>query len=232
MIKVIVGNNEMMNILEKMYTREENIEMSEHLINFGFVFNEFTLVWEKIYTYKIKLIKGDEGYTFSVKKIFELKDHTHKHEIINFRLEDFLINIIQAMKKLKGKKPSEMMNREIIHETWAADVLPIIMFMFYVIHNSKNKTVIEMGTTTKKYKSPELRKYNPPKNKVYNLIDVVRKYERHINKNKHHITCEYGEVKGHFRHLKNGKTIYVKPYSKGKNKDGISKDRIYKLGGV
>lgn len=234
MNKVIVSTKEMIPLLKNTYTIEETSKYFEHLLVNGFVFNEFTLVWTGFYIYKVKITDTDDkGHIFHIKRIWEMNDGTHKHNEIDFELHEYLDNIGTAMKKLKGRSVQSMMvNRDLMEETWAADVLPVIMFMMYVLHKSINREIVEIETTTKKYKPLEQRKYNPPKNKTYKLIDVVRKYERHINKNKRHITCDYWEVKGHFRHLKNGKTIYVKPYSKGKNKDGISKDRIYKLGGV
>lgn len=234
MNKIIVSHDEMMPLLKNTYSVEETGKYFEHILKNGFIFNEFTLVWTGFYTYKVKLTETeDRGYIFHVKRIWSLNDGTHLHNEIDFELQDYLENIGWAMRELKGRSVRSMMvNQDLMKETWSADVLPVMMFMLYVLHNSFNREVVEMGATTKRYKDPKERKYNPYKNKVYKLIDVVRKYERHINKNKKHVTCDYWEVKGHFRHYKNGKVVYVKPYSKGKNKNGIAEDRIYKLGGV
>lgn len=234
MNKIILAHDEMISLLKNTYSLEETEKYFEHILKNGFIFNEFSLLWTGFYIYKVKLIEtADRGYKFHVKKIWTTNDGFHRHNEIDFELHEYLENLGNAMKKLKGRTVKSMMaNQDLMEETWSADVLPIMMFMMYVIHNSINRTVVEVEATTKKYKAPEERKYNPPKNKVYKLIDVVRKYERHINKNKKHITCEYWEVKGHFRHYKSGKVVWVKPHSKGKNKEGSVEDRVYKLGGV
>ena len=234
MVKIVVAHDEMLPLLKNTYTQEETFEYFKHILENGFVFNEFTLVWTGYYIYKVKLIETeDKGYTFHVKRIWKMNDGTHKHNEIDFEIQDYLENIGWAMKELKDRTVRSMMvNQDLMKETWSADVLPVMMFMMYVLHNSINREVIEAGVTTRQYKPMKERKYNPPKNKVYKLIDVVRKYEKHINKNKRHMNCDYWEVKGHFRHYKSGKVVWVKPHSKGKNKEGVAEDRVYKLGGV
>ena len=145
---------------------------------------------------------------------------------------DYLSNLYSTLDELQklGKSAIEMYDTELMDNTWAADVLPAMVFMQYAIMKAMNREIVEMGVTQKRYKPVAERNYKPSNNKEYKLFDVIRKYEKHINNIKRHMTCDYWEVKGHFRHYKNGKVTYVKPYSKGKNKEGRSvTDREYRL---
>lgn len=50
--------------------------------------------------------------------------------------------------------------------------------------------------------------------KIKNAEDLKRTMAKH-----HTITCELWGVKGHYRRYKSGKTVYIAPYTKGRNKD-------------
>ena len=132
-----------------------------------------------------------------------------EHETtINEFLEGLRESIEYEIKR-KGKK-------QVIFP--ADHVLAPMYFMRYCVKKAMNQEVVEVEKTTKKYKPMNERKENKPK-KEYKLFELIRKYQKHINKNRHNMTCDYWEVKGHFRHYKNGKVVYVKPFAKGKNKN-------------
>lgn len=59
------------------------------------------------------------------------------------------------------------------------------------------------------------------KKKVYLLDDIVEYVsEQYIENHGHHtINCPCWEVRGHYRHYKSGKTIFIPSYKKGKEKD-------------
>jgi hypothetical protein len=46
---------------------------------------------------------------------------------------------------------------------------------------------------------------------------------------KHIITCEHWSVKGHYRHYKNGKVVWISPHERGKNKDTKIQNKVYKI---
>ena len=61
-------------------------------------------------------------------------------------------------------------------------------------------------------------------NKKVFLLDEIVEYVHDNNllsKNKstHNIQCDCWGVRGHYRHYKNGKVVFVKEYKKGKNRD-------------
>ena len=51
-------------------------------------------------------------------------------------------------------------------------------------------------------------------------VHVPRSYERHT---------ESWEVRGYVRHYKSGKTVFVKPYTKGKKTEKPSEDKVYNV---
>lgn len=58
-------------------------------------------------------------------------------------------------------------------------------------------------------------------NKIY-LFDDIVKYisEKYIPENEHHsIQCPCWEVRGHYRHYKSGKVVFIQSYRKGKDRD-------------
>lgn len=231
MNRIRISTTEMLDLIKRQYDREEFVDIWIHIAKNGFIFNEYTLIWENTYTYKVKLeITEDKGYRVKIKKIWELKDRTHKHTLYDFSIDEYHENLTDGFLKLNGKSAVDIYlsgNKEIINDTWSADVLPVMTFMQYVVYETMYREPIEVEVTKRKYKPISERTYKPSSNKVYKLIDVVRKYEKHLNHAKKHMTCDCWEVKGHFRHYKNGKVVYVKPYSKGKGRSTV--DREYRL---
>lgn len=84
----------------------------------------------------------------------------------------------------------------------------------------------------KKTKSNSRHKKNNKKyekKEIYLLNELV---EYVSNSNSHHvITCECWTVRGHYRHYKNGKIVFIPSYNKGKYKNkNIEQDKVYTLG--
>lgn len=83
----------------------------------------------------------------------------------------------------------------------------------------KNKQILK-----RKMPTPEQKETIHSANKGYKSNPIVLKdisvqyvYEPHEQK-KYKRHCEAWGVRGHYRHLKNGKTIFIKPFIKGKGK--------------
>lgn len=74
-----------------------------------------------------------------------------------------------------------------------------------------------MEPTETERKNKKVKK-KPP---IYMLSDIIEYvHENGLNKEVLHkeINCPCWSVRGHYRHYKNGKTVFIKPYLKGKNK--------------
>lgn len=214
--------------------KEKIFEIWKHILMNGFIFNEFTLIVDgdnklgsvgsnlKI-TYKVK-VEGTESeqkfYIKIIRRNNEGLSETRKEETTITEFLDELNDVIRDCAK-KGIK--NYINWNVDRK--GVEIMPPMLFMQYAVEKAMNREIIEMQETTRRYKPIKERKESKQKQE-YKLFDVIRKYSKHINHNKHHIKQERWDVKGHFRHYKNGKVVYVKPYEKGK---GRKKEREYKL---
>lgn len=220
MPRIRLSMSETLEILKWNENIEEFAQIWMHINEKGFIFNEFTLIVEKERIYKVKIQGYGKEQKIIIKVIWrDFQDIAH-NKTIETKVEKFLEEIIQVIHENSIKEINEWdVNKDCV------DIMPVMFFMQYAVEKAMHREYKEMPITNKKYKPIEERKKNKPKQE-YKLFEVIRKYEKHINHNKHNITCERWDVKGHFRHYKNGKITYVKPYEKGK---GIKKEKEYKL---
>lgn len=197
-------------------------DINEHLKNYGFLFNEFRLYAGDSTLFKVENDKD----VFSIKCI-DLKEHVGEKFILSFFEYYELINDeIEKGDLIKRIEES----KEDIKETSLCKVLLLFDFVNYVIYKAMNQESILIEETKRRYtNSSGKRNSASKKDVVYSLTDCIRKYAKHINHCKHVFTCEHWEVRGHYRHYKSGKVVYVKPFEKGKNKDTKLKDKIYTL---
>lgn len=231
MVRIRISNADMLNLITKHSIVEpEAPDLLEHIYVHGFIFNEFTLIWENMYTYKVRIKGVLDKQNIHVKKIVRTKEGSCGHKVIDFTLESFLNNQAKYLKIMKNKTFKDV-TRQMVDDTWSADYIPVISFMLYALYNALHQEVINKEKTDRVYKkSSRTRKSNP---KVeYTLSEVITHYATHMNHTKHHITCPKWEVKGHPRHYKNGKVSWVRPYTKGANKGDIVKDRTYVLDNI
>ena len=231
MVRVRITNSEMLNLITK-YTLvdQEAPELLSHIYEHGFVFNEFTLIWEDMYTYKVKIDGVLDNQTIHVKKIIRSKEGCHGHKNIDFTLADYLNNLGKSLLDNKGKSIKDI-TMESVRETWSVDYIPVVSFMQYALYQAMHREIVHKDKTDKVYKkSSRKTKYTPKME--YTLNEVIVRYSEHINHSKHVITCPKWDVKGHPRHLKSGKITWVKPFTKGKDRNSTPADRTYKLSGI
>lgn len=76
---------------------------------------------------------------------------------------------------------------------------------------------------------------NKDRKNDYKYTKVVKKYSVFKNKEEkqhYQIQCPVWSVRGHYRHYKNGKVVFVNSYNKGKNRDKEEPEtKIYKIDG-
>ncbi len=215
--------------------KEITYEIWNHILMNGFIFNEFTLVIEpdamlamlgykgRKNTYKVKIKGVGEEQKIYIKEIWINEKGLARSENIETNIPNFLEEITEVIENCYELGIARFVDWDVNKPSVVT--FPPMMFMQYAVNKAMNREIIEMPTTEKRYKPISERK-NTKQKTEYKLFDVIRKYSQHINHNKHNITCERWEVKGHFRHYKNGKVVYVKPFEKGK---GRKKEREYKL---
>ena len=94
--------------------------------------------------------------------------------------------------------------------------------------NSINKYKDQLGEDWVLAKEPK-RKHKRSHKTESNITYLFNRHyiTNPITTHRKHKPCEYAfKVRGHYRHLKNGKKIWVREYTKGKGK---AKERTYKL---
>lgn len=99
----------------------------------------------------------------------------------------------------------------------------------YIMNTERNRIVKPKKKTKPVHINKTKRKSN---DKIYLLDDIVE----YVNENgfssfsseKHIINCPCWSVRGHYRHYKNGRVIFVKSYEKGKEKGKATpKEKTY-----
>lgn len=232
MITIKITTEEMFEAMKLKGTSNEEAILWEHLKKNGFLFNEFRLViYGKVkglreyldVKYIVKIEGYDDKQIINIKEILIHENAPMQRNEYKTTVEKFLKDIINMVQNNMKTKNVFQWN---INET--GSILVPMFFMKYCIDKAMNREIIEVKETKKRYKPIKERSKSKPKTE-YKLFEIIRKYEKHINKNRHNIKCEHWEVKGHFRHYKSGKVVYIKPFSKGKNKDSKTENRIYKL---
>jgi len=97
----------------------------------------------------------------------------------------------------------------------------LFLVLGYIEQKSKERgrRIVKNGSHRPKY-SREHR-LSTSKNKIYLLDDIITyASEKYVPESGHsEYTCPCWEVRGHYRHYKNGNVIFIKSYKKGKEKD-------------
>jgi len=106
-------------------------------------------------------------------------------------------------------------------------LLKLFFGINYLIE-SYNEDEIKVDVKVVGEKNEKHNKKKTTKNKT-NTVRLYRCYtldtnlEKHTKKNKFVYTCNAWGVRGHERHYKNGKVVWIKQYVKGKNRNDPSK---------
>lgn len=222
-----INMQELNEIIQLTKDREEFTKTWLHIIENGFIWNEFMLkVIELDQTYKVRIEgKNNEQY-INIKKIqydkngLETKAYKYRLSIIEY-LERLKVFVIEARKK--GVTEIYRENDELI------DIIPPMQFMEYIIRESKKKTYEYVIKEEKEVTEHTKNKKVKNNKKEYNLLDAIKIYQKNEGeKRKYEITCESWDVRGYFRHYKNGKVIWIAPFKKGKKRKEEN-NKEYKL---
>lgn len=82
----------------------------------------------------------------------------------------------------------------------------------------KEKTIKSKQNSYQKKQNGKKMKSNVVKHFKTFTIKNIEDLSRSVGKKKRVVTCELWGVKGHYRTYKNGKTVYIRPFCKGKNR--------------
>ena len=80
--------------------------------------------------------------------------------------------------------------------------------------------VFECKERVAKAPSKPGKKHSHRSNKLYlcKTYTLVKDWEVKIEHKKHNMTCPCWAVRGHYRHYKSGKTVFIRSYTKGKDR--------------
>lgn len=90
----------------------------------------------------------------------------------------------------------------------------------YIMNKSYERAIIQRESRTSKFSTSKNynKKNRSSNNDVQFLLSDIIEYVVHSNCH-HIITCEAWNVRGHFRHYKNGKVVWIPSYEKGKKRN-------------
>lgn len=192
------------------------------LENNGFIFNQFNLYVADEWLYKVEV----DREVIQVNRI-NLETRKSTKAICTF------VEFVRGYKWAQTTGPSTVIERYKFAQEHQDNLyyttLHVIEFIIYVMMKSLEEREEEVVETRVRNTSSKRKNAKSNTDHVYSLTDCVRKYAKHVNHCNHVITCEHWEVRGHYRHYKSGKVVYVKPFEKGKNRDAKIKDKVYKI---
>ncbi|MBO7673044.1 hypothetical protein J6S88_06525 [bacterium] len=110
-----------------------------------------------------------------------------------------------------SKSSNDLERSRLEHE--ASFYHAIILGVISYIMNYPRKTIERDA----KHKEAVKKSHEHKSNISYLLKDIIIYNNEAVSH--HEITCDCWGVKGHYRHYKSGKVVFIKPFKKGKNKD-------------
>ena len=100
----------------------------------------------------------------------------------------------------------------------------IFMAMDYIMRNGLERQREWKISPNTKHKYSHEHRTSTTNNKIYLFDDIVRYVAENYTSphGSHKVTCPCWEVRGHYRHYKSGKVVFVPAYRKGKQKDKVT----------
>ena len=86
--------------------------------------------------------------------------------------------------------------------------------------NERNVREIKTESKTKRKLNDDISgRTNKTENNIYLFKDIIKYVNKENTGLKNKFTCECWQVKGHYRHYKSGKVVFVHSYKKGKKRE-------------
>ena len=190
----------------------------------GFIFDKFTLVCEPLKnTYKIAIEGTGDNQTIHMKRIWKDKHDLAHTENLDLTIEDLFTMVADLWKDFSKQGYKAAIGNQNV------DILLPFHFMQYIVYKNLHREVEYIEPVERKEGTRKTRRTSRSSNQEYSLTDCIKIYN-HKNKNrkKYEYTCEAWPVRGFPRHNKNYTISWVRPYSKGKNRDSL-KNTNYKI---
>lgn len=179
---------------------------------------------------RCKIIFGDHWLTYKAKVDTEIKSRNvnnewkefYVHVVIDDTCDYYDVNIILAddysfcgLELLESSHTND--DKALGRAEYPA--MQILGICNYIMSAKRNRKIIKGQGNNKNKIKKEIKTSIPQK--VYLLDEIIEYvYENKLNRSNHNeIQCPCWSVRGHYRHYKSGKVVFVKNYLKGKKRD-------------
>ena len=210
------------------YTDEIDEELKNNVIQ-NFIYDSFTMVVTKNEYSNIALIfdiATNQGNPNDCScRVTMLNESTGNYEIATEF--NWLITEEKIETRYRYEKDNDIFGD--VSCDWADYLYSV---MSYIMTTPREKVTKSMKKTIDLNKRKENKKADYKENKIYLLNEIVE----YVNENgltdkpagTREIQCTCWTVRGHYRHYKGGKVVFVKNYIKGKDRENLMpKDKIY-----
>lgn len=104
--------------------------------------------------------------------------------------------------------------------TYKAIYFLIMKSLLYIMQETKQRKIQWKTKAPVHIEYSRVCKKSSPINKIYLLDDIINYAAENMSDEDvhYHRTCPCWEVRGFFRHYKNGKTVWIKPHRRGKDR--------------
>lgn len=207
---------------------------TDYLIE-NFAFDKFKIIFEYAFKATVELEYGTYKGTATIEGIeCEPEDRREKHsfswDFINHEYnEDDVMNDKCECFEYDRKN---YIKREIADDFQIeTETMCILAYVHYIMTAKREKVTKAKGNQNQKVNKQKNKQRQHDK-KVYLLDEIIEYVNGNgltISKNgTHKINCPCWSVRGHYRHYKSGKVIFVKEYTKGKDRENTKpKDKTY-----
>lgn len=208
-------------------------ELTDMLLN-DFIFDEFRVIFEGVFKATVRLENGTKkGRATIVGKEERAEDrretHTFSWDFLNYRYnkEDMMSDKCKCF-----DYDRESYIKNLIADDYQINAeCSIILWFCYYVMTVKRERIVKKSVSKNKQTTNQKSKKQQDK-KIF-LFDEIVEYvnENKLNRtsqNRNVMKCPCWGVRGHYRHYKSGKVVFVKEYKKGKERANTEpKDKTY-----
>lgn len=211
-------------------------ECTDYLLDM-FIFDKFKIVLEDLFKATIELEAGTKKGTAKIVGLEPNQEdrratHTFSWDFINhsYNKDDVTYNRCECFEYDRKSYEKDLIADDFQIE---AETEIILAYCYHIMNTKRERTVKPKSVTAQKENKPK-KELNHYDKKIY-LFDELIEYvnENGLNQTKHTGNvkqCPCWSVRGHWRHYKSGKVIFVKDYKKGKDRANTEpKDKTYTM---
>lgn len=209
---------------EKIIGYEESIHFD------NFIFNDFRVILKRSdfkVVYKVHIENNINEVLYRMIKDgsyqeckFSFAENEEGWNLVETPNGDLIDTYIENMSKKNGKTSSTQSVVDFLSDLMRMEISFIVKLKQYIMNESYKRITIqkEGRKAVKSSDSQTERKSYTRKPVVQFLLGDIIEYVG-CNKRSFKIACECWNVRGHFRHYKDGKVVWIAGYEKGKKRN-------------